>query len=64
MIEQIINKEQKGARGIMGISTSDGAVQRWVLSSHITADLLANFKYSLGLNQFESKPKDLGKKTN
>ena len=26
VIEQTINKEQKGARGIIGISTSDGAV--------------------------------------
>ena len=44
VIEQTINKEQKGAGGIIGISTSDGAVQRWVLSSHITAGLLSNFK--------------------
>ena len=46
VIEQTINKEQKGAGGIIDISTSDGAVQRWVLSSHITAGLLSNFKQS------------------
>ena len=62
VIEQTLNKEQKGAGGITGISTSDGAVQRWVLSSHITAGLLSHFKHSLGLNQCESNPKDLGKK--
>ena len=28
VIEQTIGKEQKGAGGITGISTSDGAVQR------------------------------------
>ena len=32
VIEQTINKEQKGAGGIIGVSTSVGAVQRWVLS--------------------------------
>ena len=59
--EQTISKEQKGAGGIIGISTSDGAVQRWVLCSHITAALLSNFKHSLGLNQLGNNPKDLGK---
>ena len=29
VIEQTINKEQKGSGGIIGISTSDGAVHRW-----------------------------------
>ena len=43
VIEQTINKEQKGAGGIIGIGTSDDTVQRWVLSSHITATLLSNF---------------------
>ena len=62
VIEQTISKEQKGAGGIIGISMSDGAVQRWVLSSHIAAALLSNFKHSLGSNQLESNPKDLGKK--
>ena len=62
VIEQTINKKQKGAGGIIAINTSDGAAQRWVLSSHITAALLSNFKHSLGLNQLESNLKDLGKK--
>ena len=62
VIERTINKEQKGAGGIIGITTSDSAVQRWVLSSHIMAALLSNFKHSLELNQLESNQKDLGKK--
>ena len=62
VIERTINKEQKGAGGIIGITTSDCAVQRWVLSSHIMATLLSNFKHSLELNQLESNQKDLGKK--
>ena len=61
VIEQTINKEQKGAGGIIGISTSSGAVQRWIFSSHTIAEILANFKHSLGMNQLVSKPKDLSK---
>ena len=33
-IEQTINKEQKCADGIVGHSTLEGTVQRWVLTSH------------------------------
>ena len=62
VIEQTINKKQKGAGGIIGINTFDGAVQRWILSIHITAALLSNFKHSLGLNQLESNLKDPGRK--
>ena len=51
VIEQTINKKQKGAGGIIGINTFDGA-----------AALLSNFKHSLGLNQLESNLKDPGRK--
>ena len=61
VIEQTINKEQKGAGAIIGIRTSSGAVQRWIFSSHTIAEILANFKHSLGMNQLVSKPKDLSK---
>ena len=37
VIEQTINKEQKGRGDIIGISTSIGSVQKWVLSSHVKA---------------------------
>ena len=61
VIEQTINKEQKGAGGIIGISTSTGAVQRWVLLSHIIAGLLTSFRNSLCMSQSTSKPKDFGR---
>ena len=62
MTEQTIHKEQKGAGGIIGISTSIGGAQRWILSSHTTATILSNFKRSFRLNQLRSNPKDLKKK--
>ena len=39
VIEHMINKEQKGSGGIIGISTLDGVFQRWMLSSQIIAGL-------------------------
>lgn len=62
MTEQTIHKEQKGAGEIIGTSTSIGAAQRWILSNHITAAILSNFKRSLRLNQLRSNPKALEKK--
>ena len=61
VIEQTINKEQKGPGGIIGFSTSIGCVQRWVLSSHVTASWSEDFKNSIGLDKVENKPKDIGK---
>ena len=63
VIEQTINKEQKGSGGIIGISTSVGAVQRWILSSHITAAISTDFKECLGLIKSKNVPKDLGKRS-
>ena len=51
VIEQTINKEQKGSGEITGISTSGGAVQRWILSRQFIAGLTANFKESANLEQ-------------
>ena len=61
VIEQTINEEQKGSGGIIGISTSDGAGQRLILSSHVIAGLMANFKQSVNLATRKNVPKDLGK---
>ena len=62
VIEQTINREQKGFRGIFGISTTDEALQRWILSSHIIAGLMANFKESVNLpTTTKNVPKDLDK---
>ena len=60
VIEQTINRDQKGPGGIIGISTSTGSIQRWVLSSHNTATLAADFKRSLGLGILNTTTKDLG----
>ena len=62
VIEQTINKEQKGPGGIIGISTSIGSVQRWVLSSHTFATLISDFKHSIDLENPNAKPKDISEK--
>ena len=49
VIEQTINREQKGPAGIIGSSTNLGCVQRWVLSSHIIAEWSQDFKRSIGV---------------
>ena len=59
VIEQTINKDQKGAGGIIGFSTSPGTVQRWVLSSHVIAGVKAKFKTKLGLDVDKNTQKDL-----
>ena len=46
--------------GLYGISISDGAMQRWILSSHITG-LMKNFKETVNLATRKNMPKDLGK---
>ena len=62
VIEQTINKDQKRPGGIKGFSTTEGTVQRWVLSSHsvfsINADLVGTY---LRDQILESLPKDLSK---
>ena len=62
VIEQTINKDQKGPGGIIGISTSQGTMQRWVMSSHITATLIADLRKSLNLGIGDSTAKDLSSK--
>ena len=57
VIEQTINKEQKGSGGIIGISTSDGAIEKWILSSYIIAGLMANIKESVNLREEKMFPK-------
>ena len=59
VIEQTINKDNKGPGSIIGISTSQGAMKRWVLSSHNTATLIADLRKSLNLSIGDSTSKDL-----
>ncbi|XP_066913065.1 uncharacterized protein [Clytia hemisphaerica] len=59
VIEQTINKGQKGPGGIIGFSTSENTVQRWILTSHIAAEISADLKESLDIETASSKLKDL-----
>ena len=59
VIQQTINRNQKGPGGIIGISTSQGSIQRWVLSIHNTATVAADCMQSLGLDDCDNIPKDL-----
>ena len=60
-IEQTINREQKCHGGIKGYSTSEGTVQRWVLTSHILARCFSKLDYDLLIENKQPTPKDLGK---
>ena len=59
-IEQTINRQQKCHGGIIGFSTSEGTVQRWVLTSHVVSKLISQIEEELKLKRPLSKPKDLG----
>ena len=58
MIEQAINKDQKGANGIIGCSTNVGCIQRWVLCIYIIT-WNSNFKQQIGIYKQERQPKDV-----
>ena len=47
--------------GIIGFSSSEGTVQRWVFTSHIAAELPSNMEGDLGIKKGSKKPKDLQK---
>ena len=62
VIEQTINKEQKGSGGLIGCSTNTGTVQIWVLSSHSVAEMSMDLMEATGQNENNRlEPKDLGK---
>ena len=61
-IEQTVNREQKCAGGIVGYSTSEGTVQRWVLTSHIAAKCQSKMDEFLGMTEAKCVTKDLAKK--
>ena len=61
MIEQIINRDQKGPGEIISSSTSQRSMQRWILSSHDTETLMAVFKRGIGLDSRKGS-KDLSPK--
>ena len=62
VIEQIINKDQKGPGGIIGYTISTGSIQRCVFSSHVIAKINADLQNSIDVVQSSNSVKDLGKK--
>ena len=58
VIEQTINKDQKGSGGIVGFSHSESIVQRWIVSNHIISRILGNFQQSLDLLGEKNKCND------
>ena len=62
VIEQTINRDQKGSGGIKHISTFTGSVQRWILSSHNTATIVSDMRNSIDLDRLNIIPKDLNSK--
>ena len=51
VIEQTINKNQKGTGEIIVYTTSTGSIQRWVFSSHLIAVINADFQNSIDVVQ-------------
>ena len=47
--------------GIIGFSSSEGTVQRWVLTSHIVATLRMNMVSVLHMTRRPSRPKEMQK---
>ena len=62
VIEQTINKEWKDKGGIIDSSTSEGTVRRWILTSHVVASLVTDFKEFIDLQINQRRPKDLEEK--
>ena len=44
VIEQTVDQYQKRPGGIIGFSTTEGTVKRWILTSHIAARLISRWK--------------------
>ena len=59
VIEQTIDKDQKGSGGVVGFSTSESTVQRWIVSNHIISRILDDFQQSLNLLGTDNKCKDV-----
>ena len=45
--------------GIIGFSSSEGTMQRWVFTSHIVAEIRSNMEVDLGIKKGSKKPKDM-----
>ena len=49
IIEQTVNKEQKGAGGI--VDSPLATTRRWVMSSNVVAKMNENFIFSIDMNK-------------
>ena len=47
VIKQTVNRDQKGSGGIIGFSTIERTVQRWILTSHIAVRMISQMDDSL-----------------
>ena len=47
--------------GIIGFSSSEGTMQRWIFTGHIVAELQPNMEVTFDINEGSKKPKDLQK---
>ena len=43
-LEQTRNKEGKGKRGVVGLTLRKGALTRWLITRHVTAEYCQSFK--------------------
>ena len=59
VIEQTVNRDEKGPGGIIALSKTEGTVQRWILTSHTAGRLIAQMEDSLQLTKSENFLKDL-----
>ena len=59
VIEQTINKEQKGHDDSIGYSTSADTVQRCIVTTHVITSMTSRLKEQLGMEKPTSVPKDL-----
>ena len=55
VIEQTVNKEQKGKGGIIGSCTSEDAIQMCILTSHILASLMTGLQKFISLQIYQRR---------
>ena len=58
-IQQTVKQDQKAPGGIIGFSTTEGTVQRCILTSNIAARLISQMEDSLQLTKSGNVPKGL-----
>ena len=59
VIEQTINRDLKCPGGIIGFTTLQGSIQRWILSSYNTSSVIADCRQSFELDNSDQTPKEM-----